>query len=118
MTRTLIRCSRVLEIVGDILRIRLESRGGEAGSLVHFGDLAMVENIDGRRSLAQVIGLSRSTVTLQVMTGTKGFSTRASVRLLGHSMQVTYFPNILGRVFIGDSVHPRHGQASSMAVGR
>jgi V/A-type H+/Na+-transporting ATPase subunit B len=101
MTRTLIRCSRVLEIVGDILRIHLEPHGGEAGPLARFGDLAVVENIDGHRSLAQVIGLNRSTVTLQVVAGTKGLSTRASVRFLGHPMQATYSPNILGRVFNG-----------------
>ena len=100
MTQTLIRFSRVLEIVGDIMRIRLEVQDGRGG-LARFGDLAVVENKDGRCSLAQVIGLERDVVTLQVFSGTKGLSTDASVRFLGHPMQAIYSPNIMGRVFSG-----------------
>lgn len=100
MTHTLIRFSRVLEIVGDIMRIRLEVQEGRT-SLARFGDLAVVENTDGRQSMAQVIGLERDVVTLQVFSGTKGLSTDASVRFLGHPMQAVYSPNILGRVFSG-----------------
>ncbi len=101
MTQTLIRFSRVLEIVGDIMRIRLEAVGEGHSSLARFGDLAVVENADGNSSMAQVIGLDRDVVTLQVFSGTKGLSTRSTVRFLGHPMQAIYSPNILGRVFSG-----------------
>ena len=48
-----------------------------------------------------MIHIDRSVVSLQVFSGTKGLSTAASVRFLGHPMQATYSPNILGRVFRG-----------------
>jgi len=101
---SLVRYSRVLEIVGDILRVRAVGSDGESGGPARFGDLALVENIDGRQSLSQVIGLDRDVVTLQVFSGTKGLSTRCSVRFLGHPMQATYSENILGRVFNGAGV--------------
>ncbi len=93
MYRDLVRYTRVLAIVGDILRVRAKD--------VSFGDLAVVENFDGEQSLAQVIELSGEDVSLQVFTGGRGISTEAKVRFLGHPMQVTYSPNILGRVFRG-----------------
>lgn len=101
MTQTLIRFSRVLEIVGDIMRIRLDSNHAAGHALARFGELAMVENTDGHSSLAQVIGLDREVVTLQVFSGTKGLSTEATVRFLGHPMEAIYSPNILGRIFSG-----------------
>ncbi len=93
MISELVRHTRVLAIVGDILKVR--------GSDVGFGDLAIVENWDGRRSLGQVIELERDVVSLQVFSGGKGLSTQAKVTFLGHPTQVTYSPNILGRVFRG-----------------
>ena len=89
----LIRYTRVLAIVGDILKVRAENVG--------FGDLALVENWDGEESLAQVIQLEGDAVSLQVFAGGRGISTDAKVRFFGHPMQVTYSPNILGRVFRG-----------------
>ena len=47
MIRELLRYTRVLSIVGDILKIRARDVG--------LGDLAIVENWDGEKSLAQVI---------------------------------------------------------------
>ncbi len=88
--------TRVLSIVGDIIKIRATHVG--------LGDLAMVENWDGESSLAQVIGMRRDEVSLQVFTGGKGLSTDARVRFLGHASQVTYSENILGRVFDGAGV--------------
>ncbi len=93
MISDLIRHTHVLSIVGDILQVRATGVG--------FGDLAVIENWNGRQSLGQVIELDRDVVSLQVFTGGKGLSTQAKVRFLGHSMQVTYSPNILGRVFRG-----------------
>jgi V/A-type H+-transporting ATPase subunit B len=93
MIPDLLRHTKVLAIVGDILKVRAAGIG--------FGDLAVVENWDGRTSLGQVIELDRDVVSLQVFSGGKGLSTQAKVRFLGRPMQVTYSPSILGRVFRG-----------------
>lgn len=93
MIPELVRYTRVLSIVGDILKIRAKDVG--------LGDLAVVENWDGEKSMAQVIELQRDEVSLQVFAGGKGLSTEAKVRFLGHPSRVTYSPNILGRVFNG-----------------
>jgi len=89
----LTRHTRVLEIVGDTIRVRAEGAA--------FGDLAMVENVDGETSQAKVVELDGDIVSLQVFSGSKGLSTRAGVRFLGHPQNVTCSDNILGRIFRG-----------------
>ncbi|MEW6356713.1 MAG: V-type ATP synthase subunit B [Planctomycetota bacterium] len=89
----LVRHTRVLEIVGDTIRVKAEG--------VAFGDLGIVENVDGETSLAKVVELDHNIVSLQVFAGGKGLSTEAGVRFLGHPMDVIYSENILGRVFRG-----------------
>ncbi len=74
---------------------------GEQEIATRFGDLALVQDDNGSESLAQVIKIKGSEVSLQIFSGTQGLSTHASVRFLGHSMQVTYSNNILGRIFNG-----------------
>jgi len=93
MLTKLMRHTRVLEIVGDTIRVRATG--------VAFGDLAVVENVTGDSSLAKVVQLDGDNVSLQVFTGGKGLSTEAGVRFLGHPQRVTYSANILGRVFGG-----------------
>ena len=93
MIQDLLRYTKVISIVGDILTIRAADVG--------LGELAVVENLDGELSLAQVIEIQRQNVSLQVFTGGKGLSTEARVRFLGHQARVTYSPNILGRVYNG-----------------
>jgi V/A-type H+-transporting ATPase subunit B len=90
----LVRYTRTTAIIGDILKIRAEGVG--------LGSMAIIEMPDGEQSLAQVIELDGDEASLQVFGGGKGFSTEATVRFLGHPTQVTYSPNILGRVFRGD----------------
>lgn len=97
----LIRYSKVLSIVGDILQVQVPETPAGASAIVRFNDLAVVEEEDGRKSLAQVINIVRDVVSLQIFSGTKGVSTAATVTFLGHPMQTTYSPNILGRVFTG-----------------
>ncbi len=97
----LVRYSRVLAIVGDILQIQVPKVEEGKQAVARLGDLAIVEERDGRESLAQVINIVRDVVSLQVFSGTKGVSTAATVTFLGHPMQTTYSPNILGRVFTG-----------------
>ncbi|MDY6942951.1 MAG: V-type ATP synthase subunit B [Pseudomonadota bacterium] len=98
MLESLTRYSNVLEIVGDLIKIRIPK---ESGGAARFGDLALVENVDGERSLAQIIRLQGDVVSLQVFSGTRGLSTQASVRLLNQPIRVTCSENILGRVFDG-----------------
>jgi V/A-type H+/Na+-transporting ATPase subunit B len=93
MFKSLLRYTKVLSIVGDILTIRADDVG--------LGDLAIVENWDGDKSLAQIVEIQRDHVSLQVFAGGKGFSTDARVQFLGRSIQVRFSPNILGRVFDG-----------------
>jgi V/A-type H+-transporting ATPase subunit B len=89
----LIQTTHVLEIVGDMIRVRTREAA--------LGDLATVENVDGSVSTARVVELDRDIASLQVFTGGKGLSTRAKVRFLGLPMQVVYSENILGRIFDG-----------------
>ncbi|GAK51295.1 H+transporting two-sector ATPase alpha/beta subunit central region [Candidatus Moduliflexus flocculans] len=93
MIQDLIRHTRVLEIVGDTIRVKAEGAA--------LGELAIVENVDGESSLAKVVSIDHSIVSLQVFAGGKGLSTDAGVRFLGHQQQVTYSWNILGRIFRG-----------------
>jgi len=113
MIPDLVRFTNILAIVGDILKVRATGVG--------FGDMAIVENWDGRRSLGQVIELDRDVVSLQVFSGGKGLSTRAKVSFLGHPMQVTYSPHILGRVFRGSGTPldtgPDLSQEPSIPIG-
>ncbi|MCG8455912.1 MAG: V-type ATP synthase subunit B [Holophagales bacterium] len=101
MAHSLLTYSRVLEIVGDVLEVHVAEPRTAAGPVTRLGDLAMVDDPSGARSLAQVIKVDRTAVSLQVFSGTKGLSTRARTRFLGHPLRATYSPNILGRVFGG-----------------
>ena len=93
MFHSLLRYTKVISIVGDILTIRADDVG--------LGDLAVVDNGDGQTSLAQIVEIQRDQVSLQVFSGGKGLSTNARVQFLGHSVQVKFSANILGRVFDG-----------------
>ena len=93
MIQDLFRHTRLLEIVGDTIRVKANN--------VAFGDSALVENVDGETSIAKVVELDGDVVSLQVFAGGKGISTEASVRFLGHPLEVTYSNNILGRIFRG-----------------
>ncbi len=104
MSQLLIRYSRILEIIGDIVKVHVPA--SEAGaSEISFGDLALIEGSQNTQDVlprtAQVILLKGEEVSLQVFSGTKGLSTHSVVRFLGRPMEVTFSPNILGRAFSG-----------------
>jgi V/A-type H+-transporting ATPase subunit B len=88
-----VRHTRLLEIVGDTIRVRAEG--------VAFGDVAVVQNTDGATSFARVVELDRDIVGLQVFAGGKGLSADATVQFLNRPMEVVYSDNILGRIFRG-----------------
>ena len=103
MTQLLMRYSRILEIVGDIVKVHVPL-SDDGVSAICFGDLALIESVEhtGRAPhLSQVILLEGESISLQVFSGTKGLSTHSAVRFLGRSMEVTFSPNILGRAFSG-----------------
>lgn len=87
------RHTRVIDIVGDMIRVKAEG--------VALNDLAVVENTDGETSLARIVQLDRDIASLQVFSGGKGISTEAGVRFLGRPMDIAYSQNILGRIFGG-----------------
>lgn len=93
MINQLLRYTRVLSIVGDILTIKADNVG--------LGELAIVEDQSGQRSLAQVVEIQKDHVSLQVFTGGKGLSSEAKAAFLGRSVEVTYSDNIMGRIFDG-----------------
>ena len=101
MIENLIRHQNIISIVGNIITVHVSHAKGSQGVTTRFGDLARVEDTNGSQSLAQVIKIKGNEVSLQIFSGAQGISTHASVRFLGHSMQVTYSNNILGRIFNG-----------------
>ena len=100
MPQSLLRFTRILSIVGDLVRVKVPLQAG-IKEQVGFGDLAIIQQHHQFYSLAQVIKLNRDEVSLQVFSGTKGLSTEAVVSFLGEPMKVTYSSNILGRIFKG-----------------
>lgn len=84
-------------IVGNVLMLRASDVG--------YGDLAEVSYGD-ESSLAQVIQLDGDQVYLQVFSGSRGVPTNATVRFLGHRMNVPFSEDLLGRIFDG-SARPR-----------
>jgi V/A-type H+-transporting ATPase subunit B len=88
---------RIDRIAGNVITVQA------AG--VAYRELAQVTSRQGT-SLAQVIRLEGGRVDLQVFAGSRGISTDAQVRFLGHTMQVPFSEALLGRVFNG-SGQPR-----------
>ena len=84
--------NRVENIAGNVINIKAEDVG--------YRELAVVKSSMGT-SLAQVIRLRGNDVSLQVFAGTRGITTDARVRFLGHSMKVAFSENLLGRIFSG-----------------
>jgi len=101
MSDLAVRYSQVLSIVGDILKVRVPARRVGRAASVALGDIAVVTDESGESSLAQVLKMDGEAVSLQVFEGTKGISTRAKIRFLGHPPDVPFSENVLGRVFRG-----------------
>ncbi|TVR90144.1 MAG: V-type ATP synthase subunit B [Spirochaetaceae bacterium] len=89
--------SKIDAIQGNVITV--------TASGVRYGDLATVNSAHGT-SLAEVIRLNGTNVSMQVFTGGRGISTGDEVRFLGHSMKISFSDNLLGRIFDG-SGRPR-----------
>jgi V/A-type H+-transporting ATPase subunit B len=68
IVKTLFRYTNILEIVGDIVKIKVPLSGNGQGSAVKFGDLAILENSLGKPSTAQVISINRGNVVATSIT--------------------------------------------------
>ncbi|MDY7091642.1 MAG: V-type ATP synthase subunit B [Acidobacteriota bacterium] len=101
MTGSLLVYSKVLAIVGDIIKVSVPESSAGSAPAVRLGDLALVESPGSAPSTAQVIRIDGDVVSLQVFSGTKGLTTGARTRFLGHAMRAPYSQNILGRIFDG-----------------
>ncbi len=84
--------SKIDSIAGNVISVTADG--------IKYGDLAIVSSGHGD-SLAEVIRLDGDKVSLQVFSGSRGISTGDEIRFLGHSMQVSFSDNLLGRIFTG-----------------
>jgi V/A-type H+-transporting ATPase subunit B len=101
MLERMVRHHNITSIIGNIITLNIARMLENPALCARLGDLALVEDVNGSDSMAQVIKIEGSHVLLQVFAGTQGISTAASVRFLGRPMQATFSPNILGRIFSG-----------------
>ncbi|MBC7001951.1 V-type ATP synthase subunit B [Photobacterium sp. BZF1] len=108
MPQSLLRYTNILSIVGDLIRVEVPNLSS-SNAKAKYGDLAMIEQNGENYSLAQIIKIDNEEVSLQVFAGCKGLSTNAAVCFLDQPMQVTYSPNILGRIFNGAGQPIDHG---------
>jgi len=86
---------RIEQIAGNVIVVNAPD--------VSYNELAQVTS-DMGTSLAQVIRLEGTRVSLQVFSGSRGIATDAKVRFLGETMQVPFSENLMGRVFTGSGV--------------
>lgn len=94
--------NHIIQISGNVITIEADNAAN--------GELAVVRSGE-RTSLAQVIRLDGSRVSLQVFSGARGISTDAEVRFLGHQMQLSATPDLLGRIFTGNGAARDRGPA-------
>ncbi len=95
---------KIDNIAGNVINLKAKD--------VQYRELAEVASRTGT-SLAQVIQLSGDEVSLQVFEGARGIATDAKVRFLGHTMQVPFSENLLGRIFTGGAQPRDNGPALS-----
>ncbi len=105
--------THITNIIGDIIELPAEG--------ITYRELAVITNPEGDTSLAQVIRIEDTKVSLQVFSGAKGLSNSAKVRFLGHPMNVKYTDELLGRIFSGSGVpidgKPEVDEAEEVPIG-
>ena len=100
MIEHMIRHYNILSIVGNIITVNVASATTHQDITTRFGDLARIEDPNGSQSLAQVIKIDGSKVSLQVFSGTRGISTAASV-FFGPRPASDLLDQHLSRIFNG-----------------
>lgn len=91
--------SKIESINGSVITVRAND--------VRYGELAQIKTRFGL-SLAEVNKINGDLVSLQVFAGGRGVSTGDELLFLGHEMEVSFSPDLLGRIFDG-SAKPRDG---------
>jgi len=99
--------NKILSVAGNVITVKA---GG-----VTYEELAEITTSRGK-SLANVIKLEGDIVSLQVFAGSRGVATNDEIRFLGHSMQVSFSENMLGRIFNGSGVPRDNGPAITESV--
>ncbi|XSG83848.1 MAG: V-type ATP synthase subunit B [Methylohalobius sp. ZOD2] len=112
MLDNIIRFTQILEIVGDIIKVKANATPGR----ICFGDMAWVESSQGLHSLAQVIRLDDDNAYLQLLSGSRGFSSDSTATFLGRPLQALYSGNLLGRIFRGDGTPSDSGPEPDMDI--
>jgi len=92
--------TNIIQIAGDVITVEAQGVG--------YFDIAQISTSRGV-SLAQVIRIDSTKVSLQVFAGSRGISTQDKVRFLGHPMRVSTGENLLGRIFNGSGLPLDHG---------
>ena len=92
----------IIQIAGDVITVEADG--------VAYKELAEVKTQLGS-SLAQVIRLDGTKVSLQVLAGSRGISTNDKVRFLNKQIQVSYSENLIGRIFNGSGEPLDNGPA-------
>jgi V/A-type H+/Na+-transporting ATPase subunit B len=87
---------RIQDIRGSLVTVRAEG--------ITLGELAKIEQKDGRSTYASVLRFERDEVTLQVFAPTRGISTGDRVTFLQRQMQATFSKQLLGRRLSGSGV--------------
>ena len=87
--------TNIVQIAGDVITVEAEGVG--------YNEIAQITT-SREVSLAQVIRLDGTRVSLQIFAGSKGVSTDDKVRFLGHPMRVASGDDLLGRIFDGSGV--------------
>ena len=87
---------RINDMRGNLITVEAED--------VSLGELAVIEKKDGVKTLAQVLQIDKTKVTLQVFGGTRGISTGDHVIFLKRQMEAVYGPALLGRRLNGAGV--------------
>lgn len=105
---------RIEEIKGPVILLRAVG--------VQYGELAQIDLKNGSPTFAQVIGIDKDKVSLQVFAGSKGVSTDDKVAFLGKQVNLKFdSEKLLGRVFngVGEPLdgRPEIDDGTSVEVG-
>ncbi len=87
---------KIQDIRGSLVTVKAEG--------INLGELAKIDQKDGRSTYGSVLRFERDEVTLQVFAPTRGISTGDRVTFLRRQMQATYSHQLMGRRLSGSGV--------------